>query len=516
MESSDLNQHVVMGLLFYPRGGSAQVVRYLATALARRGVPVSLISGSLGSPGDASHAPSFFGDLTVTAVDYTPASQAAQDGADPIAAPVPLHPSYEDRPGAPDRIITAVSPHLFEHLVAAWQQIFRRAVAHPDPIFHLHHLTFQQAAVARTWPTRPIISHLHGTELAMLKRIAERTSIAQALGTTLADMPLFMQSQTAGLQSRVLSARQQQILTTTRWEQWRYGAFWTAHLRAVAQQSHQLIAPSSFVREQAIHELGIDEARVTVVPNGVDTGRFQPRTLSAATTLTHLRRWVVDDPQGWDESGVPGSVRYTPDDLSGFIDPLDGTLYPILIFVGRFVASKRVPLLIRAYRRAQAAFRVPAPLLIWGGYPGEWEGEHPVTVARNEGEDGVFFIGWRGHEELALGLNVAAVLVAPSVDEAFGLVYLEAMASGVTVIATQSGGPPGMINTDPEQPSGWLVPPDDEHALVDALVEAVNHPDERAHRAATAHQHVHDTFSWDHIASQVEHLYQDVGTSESL
>ncbi|MDQ3549701.1 MAG: hypothetical protein M3439_12885, partial [Chloroflexota bacterium] len=120
-----MKQHVVMGLLFYPRGGSAQVVRYLATALTRRGVPISLVSGSLGSPGDASHAHSFFGDLAVAAVDYTPATRAAQNGADPLAAPVPLHPSYEDRPGAPDRILTAVSPHLAEHLVTAWQQILR-------------------------------------------------------------------------------------------------------------------------------------------------------------------------------------------------------------------------------------------------------------------------------------------------------------------------------------------------------------------------------------------------------
>jgi len=516
MDSSALKQHVVMGLLFYPRGGSAQVVRYLATALTRRGVPISLVSGSLGSPGDASHAHSFFGDLAVAAVDYTPATRAAQNGADPLAAPVPLHPSYEDRPGAPDRILTAVSPHLAEHLVTAWQQILHRAIGHPAPIFHLHHLTFQHAAVERNWPARPIISHLHGTELAMLERIAERTAIAQALGTTLADMPLLMQSRPARLRSHGLSARQQLLLTTTRWEQWRYGAFWTAHLRAAAQRSHRLIAPSAFVRTQAIHLLGIDEARVTVIPNGVDTAHFQPRTLSPTTTLTHLRRWLVDDPQGWDERGVPGSVRYSPDDLCAFIDPHDGTLYPILLFVGRFVASKRVPLLIRAYRRARSAFRVPAPLLIWGGYPGEWEGEHPVTVARGEGEDGVFFTGWRGHEELALGLNVSAVLVAPSVDEAFGLVYLEAMASGVTVIATQSGGPPAMINTDPEHPSGWLVPPDDEHALAAALVEAVNHPDERARRAATAHRHVHDTFAWERIAAHVEQLYQDVRTSESV
>jgi glycosyltransferase involved in cell wall biosynthesis len=187
----------------------------------------------------------------------------------------------------------------------------------------------------------------------------------------------------------------------------------------------------------------------------------------------------------------------------------------MLLFVGRFVASKRVPLLIRAYRRARPAFRVPAPLLIWGGFTGEWEGEHPVTVARRVGAEGVFFTGWRGHEELALGLNGVAVLVAPSVNEPFGQVYLEAMASGLPVIATQSGGPLTIVNVEHGQPSGWLVPPDDEQALADALVEAVNDAGERARRAANAYQQVRERFAWQHIAARVEQLYDEVRASET-
>jgi len=506
----DIYQQVVMSLLFYPRGGAAQCMRYLATALTSRGIPLSLISGSLGAAGDPSHAPTFFGSLPLAVADYTPASRAALAGADPIAAPIPLHPSYEDRPGAPDRIATAVSPRLAEHLIIVWQQLLCQAISHPAPIFHLHHLTSQHDAVARNWPTRPIISHLHGTELAMLEQITERTKIAEALGMTLADMPMFVQSQPTQSRLRRLSAHQLQYLSTTRWEQWRYGAFWAARLRAAAQRSQRLIAPSPYVHAQALRLLGVDAARVTVIPNGVDTEQFRPRALAPATALTHLRRWLVDNPQGWDEQGVPGSVRYTLDDLRAFVDPQDGTLYPILLFVGRFVASKRVGLLLRAYRRARPSFTVPAPLLIWGGFPGEWEGEHPVTIAQREGEDGVFFTGWRGHSELAAGMNVAAALVAPSVNEAFGLVYLEAMASGVTVLATDSGGPPTFINTDPDRPSGWLVPPDEEIALAAALVEVVNQPDERARRAATAYQQVHDTFAWERIAARVEQLYQDV------
>ena len=117
---------------------------------------------------------------------------------------------------------------------------------------------------------------------------------------------------------------------------------------------------------------------------------------------------------------------------------------------------------------------VPAPLVIWGGWPGEWEGEHPHTVVTREHIDGVFFDGWRDHDELPLGLSCADCFVAPSTDEPFGLVYLEAMACELPVIGTLSGGPPSFINVTPGEPDGWLVPPDDETALANAMVTAID------------------------------------------
>ena len=59
---------------------------------------------------------------------------------------------------------------------------------------------------------------------------------------------------------------------------------------------------------------------MTVVPNGVDTEHFRRLELTARERLALLRRWLVDDPRGWDESGRPGSVRYSLTDLSAFAD----------------------------------------------------------------------------------------------------------------------------------------------------------------------------------------------------
>ena len=114
-------------------------------------------------------------------------------------------------------------------------------------------------------------------------------------------------------------------------------------------------------------------------------------------------------------------------------------------------------------------------------------------MATREGVEGIFFAGWRGHDDLPLGLACADCFVAPSTDEPFGLVYLEAMACGLPVIGTLSGGPPSFVNVVAGEPDGWLVPPDDEAALAAAMVRAVDDPDarsgaRRARRPARARQ----------------------------
>ncbi len=196
--------------------------------------------------------------------------------------------------------------------------------------------------------------------------------------------------------------------------------------------------------------------------------------------------------------------------MDAFFDAQTGEPRPVLMFVGRFLGFKRVPLLVRAYARARARMTVPAPLVIWGGAPGEWEGEHPHTVATREGVEGIFFAGWRGHDELPLGLACADCFVAPSTDEPFGLVYLEAMACGLPVIGTLSGGPPSFVDVVGGEPDGWLVPPDDEEALAQAILHAVNDPAERSRRGENAARHIRDTYSWNGLAGRFTQLYDQV------
>src|SRR3954451_2811606 len=147
----------VMGLLFFPRGGSAQVARYLARSLPDAGWDVTIACGSLGSEGNPSNADTFYAALDVRALDYTPSRSAPA----PLAADPPFQPSYEDREDAPDRVFASVDDEAFERLVATWQRQLEETGAGDADVLHLHHLTPINEAAERSFPDIPRIGHLH-------------------------------------------------------------------------------------------------------------------------------------------------------------------------------------------------------------------------------------------------------------------------------------------------------------------------------------------------------------------
>jgi glycosyltransferase involved in cell wall biosynthesis len=446
---------VVSALFFFPRGGSAQVVRALCRVLPTIGWEVSLAAGSLGSAGEQSHAPSFFSGVDVVSVDYSPARRLA----DPIAAIVPFQPSHEDRPGAPDRVFAAVDDATYERLVAAWSEALTRAGAASADVLHLHHLTPANEAALRSFPAVPVVGQLHGTELALLRAIE-------------AGAP-------AG---------------------WRFAVRWAARQRRWAQACERLIVPPGAAVEVA-QLLGVALGRVEALPSGVELELFERRVLGRRERLLHWRRWLLEEPLGWDESGTPGSVAYREADLWPFREA-----GAILLFVGRFMAVKRLPLLVGAHARALERLGRPLPLVLVGGHPGEWEGQHPLAAARALGNGQVFLAGWRPHRLLPEALNAADLLVLPSVAEAFGLVLVEAMACGLPVIAAETHGPAEIVAAG----TGWLVPPDDEEALAEALVTAASDAEERRRRGGRAYRHSHTHYGWPLIVARIAALYAEL------
>ena len=446
---------VVLGLMFFPRGGSSQVARYLARSLPSAGWDVTLVCGSLGEPGDASHAETFFEGVDVHAIDYT----AALEAPDPLRADPPFHPSYEDRPGAADRVFARVDDGTYEHLVASWQRALADAGAADADVLHLSHLTPMNEAAARSFPDVPVVGHLHGTEILMLRDID-------------AGPP-------AG---------------------WDHAAAWAERMRGWARRCERVLVLSPDAVERVPGMFGIDPERVVWSPNGFDPLIFDRRPLGTDDRIALWRRWLVDEPLGWDEGAEPGSISYTSEE----VDAAFGDGGPVLLYVGRFTEVKRLPLLIRAYARVREQFAVRAPLVLFGGYPGEWEGEHPARVVRETGVSDVFLTGWRGHDDLATGLNGSDVVVLPSVHEQFGQVLVEGMACGLPCIAVDAHGPATIVE---DGRTGWLVPPDDEDALAGALLEAVNGDALRVALGEAAYTEARGKYSWPALAERVAATY---------
>ena len=388
---------------------------------------------------------------------------------------VPMHASFEDKGGVPDRAFFELDDLAYRRQVRSWMKFF--ASQHTGPsdgrpdVVHLHHLTPMNEAARQLWPGVPIITHLHGTELKMLEEMHAP----------------------AGDQA------------PTRWT-----TQWVARLERWACDSARLVVVSPADAATARRLLPVDPQRIVTIASGVDTEAFAPSPPASASVRRALwSRLLVEDPQGWKPGDIPGSIRYDDRDLEAFTDT-EGESVPVVLFAGRFMKFKRLQLLIEAHHARRAAGGPRSVLVVAGGYPGEWEGEHPFDTVERLGAHDVFFVGWRGHDVLAEMLGCCDVFAAPSVDEPFGLVYLEAMAAGVPPIATATGGPLSFINIGGEGPTGWLVAPDDVAALADAIDEAVTDRARCRARGQEAARFVRENYSWPSTAGRFIDLYRAV------
>jgi glycosyltransferase involved in cell wall biosynthesis len=434
-------REVVSAVSFFPRGGSAHAARGLARELPRWGWSVRLVSGSRPDLGRSADARAFYEGLDVFPVEL----DAGPDS--------PSHVSYEDRPESGEPVYAALDDDEFERLVRGWARALEDAGAPSADVLHLHHLTPIDEAAARIAPDVPIVGQLHGTELLMLERIES-------------DPPA----------------------------SWTHAQKWRERMIGWARACPRLLVAPGGV-DRAIDLLGLERERVVPLPNGFDPELFRPRDIDRAA---HWRHHLVEEPRGWVPGEPAGSVAYSEEDLAPFADGV------VLVYVGRFTEVKRVPLLIRAYAQAQARFRRPAALVLIGGYPDEWEGEHPAEAIAASGARDVFLAGWHDHAELPPFLAAADAFAFASVREQFGLTLIEAMACELPAVAASSFGARSIV----EPGTGWLVPPDDEDAMADALVEVVNDDAERERRGRQARKSVVERYAWPLVAKRAAEAFE--------
>jgi len=171
-----------------------------------------------------------------------------------------------------------------------------------------------------------------------------------------------------------------------------------------------------------------------------------------------------------------------------------------LLFVGRLVSVKGADVAIEALRRLRER-GIETTLTICGDGPERATLERQVEQAEISGT--VTFEGWTEPDELAAHYRTAELLLAPSRYEPFGIVALEAIASGCPVVAARTGGLPEAVGD-----CGLLVPPDDPEALADAAERALRSNVRRDLRGAVP-AHV-DRHRIDRISTDYLHLLRRV------
>ena len=117
----------------------------------------------------------------------------------------------------------------------------------------------------------------------------------------------------------------------------------------------------------------------------------------------------------------------------------------------------------------------------------------------------VNFLGWV--DDLHPILSRWDVFVMPSLEEGFPIAALDAMTTGLPVVATSVGGIPELI-VDGE--TGWLVPPRDPKALAARLRLLICQPDLRASMGAAGYARVRDHFSASQMTESFAQLYDEL------
>ncbi len=246
-----------------------------------------------------------------------------------------------------------------------------------------------------------------------------------------------------------------------------------SHIHAVerwmAQRADSVITCSHYMRGHVADIFDIDEGRITVIPNGID-----PRDLRPVDDLQTLRQKFA-----------------APDEQ-------------LVLLVGRLVYEKGFQLALDAL--PGVIERVGNVRFLVAG-SGTHEGELKAQAERLGLNDQGVFLGWIGDDALHSLYRIADLCVVPSIYEPFGLVALEAMASGCPCIVADTGGLREVV------PSGERVGlrfngGDAEHLGV--MIERLLVDSELRDRlVAEASEHVL-SFDWSDVAQRTRGIYRQL------
>jgi glycogen synthase len=240
--------------------------------------------------------------------------------------------------------------------------------------------------------------------------------------------------------------------------------------RWMAQRADGVIVCSYYMRGHVADIFDIDEGRVTVIPNGVDPSELRP-------------------------SGDLQALR------GKFAEPQE----KLVLLVGRLVYEKGFQLALDAL--PEVIEKVGNVRFLVAG-SGTHEAELKAQAERLGLAEHGTFLGWIGDDVLHSLYRIADLCVVPSIYEPFGLVALEAMASGCPCIVADTGGLREVVPVG-ERVGLRFNGGDAEHLGV--MIERLLVDDELRDRLVTeASEHVL-SFDWDDIALRTREIYDGFG-----
>jgi glycosyltransferase involved in cell wall biosynthesis len=251
-----------------------------------------------------------------------------------------------------------------------------------------------------------------------------------------------------------------------------FGAARRQLTRWIALRADHCVGVSRYVA-QHIERLGVEPSRIAVVPNAVDPERFHP---------------------GVDGSAVREELGIAPDEV-------------VALLLGRIIRVKRHEDFVRALALARRSTpRLRGLIVGWedpraGGYRGELE-----RLARRLGlGDSLLFINARPD---APQLHAASdIAVLPSAMEAFGLVVVEAMASGKPFVGARTSAFPEIVE---EGKTAFLVELGDAPRLAFRLASLAADPQLRERMGSAGRRVVLKRFTPERLGAEFSILYESL------
>jgi glycosyltransferase involved in cell wall biosynthesis len=224
--------------------------------------------------------------------------------------------------------------------------------------------------------------------------------------------------------------------------------------RINARRAPLVLTTSDYCRRVINQHYGVPNQRIRIVPEGIDLPRWQ-------NALVRSKR-----------------------------DPLT------ILCVARQYPRKRIADLILAFQQVHR--QIPSARLVIVGDGPEHSALRALTQ-RLRFTAAVRFTGALPDDSAVIDwYRCSAIFCLPSIQEGFGIVFLEAMASGLPIVSTTAAAIPEVV---PQRRAGILVPPTNPAALAEALLELLAQPDLCAAYGAFGQDYVR-RFDWDCVAER--------------